>query len=212
MRTNPAGKWHHISVRDPARWKIVSTKQFGKSTGGDGRSDNGIQARLGREHGKGPTRPVTLLFDPRLRTIDEAVAWAKEHGEEVREVLEAPKKPGHSLSKRAGQLREGRTASKGIREVLQKHGIGVRLTRGEAVAMPDLVRVLVPGSTADLLSCGFFHTPGYPEARGSSAVVALPPDKTLLRIMRRDLAVFEEPLARRLVSAISAVEAKLRSS
>jgi len=186
----PASKWHHVSVRDPKTWKIVATKQFGREDA-EGHSDFGIQGRIGRKGGKGPSRTVTLLFDPRLWTAEEAVAWTKQHGEKVLEVSPAPHEPGHKLSTRARGLHNGREAG-GLREVLKKHGLGVAITLSEAALVPELAKSLGRSIAADMLSCGlFFCAGGAPVgARVLVALVALPPHRDLLESMRHELAAF----------------------
>lgn len=193
----PASRWHHVSVRDPKVFKIVATKQFGKSTSEDGRSDNGIQARLGRERGKGPTRIVTLLFDPRLYSIDEAAAWARKHGETVRKTYEAPHEPGHKINRRAFSLFSGRMTASELRELLKKTGVSLPLEPEDVLEIrllglalsragrPDkdrrtTIRDDAQAKLAVILKAGVLMTPGFPSRKGSSAMLLLPFDPEVL--------------------------------
>jgi len=184
----PASRWHHISVRDPKQYKIVGTIQLGRTGGEEDRSDHGIQARIGRK-GRSATKWVTLLFDPRLWTAEEAVAWVRKHGEKIREVAPAPEQPGYKLTSRAHGLHKGREAVE-LRDVLKKHGLGVALTIAEANLVPGLVKALGRSVTADMLSCGLFLSED--ATAGPRALVALPPQTDILKTMRDELEAFAD--------------------
>ena len=113
--SNPARSWHHISVRDPKTWKIVGTVQLGRRAESTNRSDFGIQARLGKKGGRGKTRWVTLLFDPRLWTLERAKKWVTDHREKVREAVEATEQPGHELSGRARAIKHSRASADAVK-------------------------------------------------------------------------------------------------
>lgn len=134
-KANPARDWHHITVRDPKKWEIVGTIQFGRRSRETDRSDFGIQARVGKRGGKGGTKPVTLLFDPRLWTLERAKKWAKDHGEKVLKAVAAPSKPDHGLSDTALRIKSSRAKSD---EVLQ-YRIDV-LNAGVGVERSDIDR------------------------------------------------------------------------
>lgn len=147
---NPAKDWHHVTVRDPKVWKIVGTIQFGRRSKKTDRSDFGIQARVGKKNGKGGTKPVTLLFDPRLWTLERAKKWAKDHDETVIEAVAAPEAPDYELSGRARSIKRSRRESdavKAYRLDLLHAGIGLEAQK------VDRKRLLATAKKRGLREC-----------------------------------------------------------
>lgn len=100
---NPAKKYHHVGLLPLSSWDVVGTKGLGKLDR-RGQPVSGIKARFGvPKHGDGGTRIVSLLFDPRLWTIAEAVREAhricqrQSRGCKIRDVYEATSQPDHPL-------------------------------------------------------------------------------------------------------------------
>lgn len=124
---NPAKAWHHISLRDPKKWKIVGTKPLGHLDPKTGRSDHGIQVRLGKKGDKGKLEWVTLLFDPRLWTLERAKKWTTGKKHKILEALEGREKPKHDLSAHARAIKHGRMKSELVRDyrdALLEAGVG----------------------------------------------------------------------------------------
>lgn len=160
-RVNPAKGWHHVSVRDPKKFPIVATIQLGRKAEATDRSDFGIQARIGREKGKkkGGTKFVTLLFDPRLWTLDQAKKWAKDHGEKVMEAIEAPDRPDYELSGRAhaiGHSRHEAEEMKARRKDLLETGVGFEVSNFRKICELVLSDHETDAATAKVMKVGHF--------------------------------------------------------